>query len=208
MVNAAERIVCWNAGAQKLLGYTEDEVLNKPCYQVMAGRVCGRSWCHAGCEVQRAVERGVRIQTFDMQVTTKPGTEMALGISVFAFEMSGERFTIHLLRDMTHAENTKAVLSNIYDTLRTAGIENGIPRASAGTQIRLIPVPPPSVAHLTRREIEVLQLLAEGLATKDLAKRLGVSPFTIRRHIESVLMKTGLHTQAQAVSFAYRAGLL
>lgn len=208
MVNAAERIICWNAGAQKLLGYTEAEVLNQPCYQVMAGRVCGRSWCHAGCEVQRAVKRGVLIQTFDLQVTAKPGNEIALGISVFAFEMSGERFTIHLLRDMTHAENTKAVLSNIYDTLRTSGIENGNPRVSAGgAPIRLLPVPP-SVAHLTRREIEVLQLLAEGLATRELAKRLGVSPFTIRRHIESVLMKTGLHTQAQAVSFAYRAGLL
>jgi DNA-binding CsgD family transcriptional regulator len=64
------------------------------------------------------------------------------------------------------------------------------------------------VARLTGREIEVLRLLAEGLSTMALAQRLGVSPFTVRRLIETILLKTGLHTQAQAVAYAYRAGLL
>ena len=64
------------------------------------------------------------------------------------------------------------------------------------------------MAALTRREIEVLELLAEGLSTREVGRRLGVSLFTVRSHVESILHKTGVHTQAQAVAYAYHAGLL
>jgi PAS domain S-box-containing protein len=208
VVNDAQRIVGWNAGAQKLLGYAEAEVLNQPCYQVIGGRACGKSWCHAGCAVQRSMKRGIPLQTFDMQVSARDGQEILLSTSVFTLERKGRYFSIHLLRDMTHEEQTKEALEKILDTLQACGITDGNRESFSIHPLHPSSSQPPSVARLTRREVEVLELLAEGLSTKGVAQRLGVSPFTVRSHVESILLKTGLHTQAQAVAYAYRSGLL
>ena len=54
----------------------------------------------------------------------------------------------------------------------------------------------------------MLTLLAEGLPTKALARKLGISPFTARNHIQNILVKLGLHSKAQAVSFAFKQGIL
>jgi DNA-binding NarL/FixJ family response regulator len=63
-------------------------------------------------------------------------------------------------------------------------------------------------AGLTERELEVLQLLAEGLAQAEIAERLVISARTVGHHIERILGKLGVHSRAQAVSVAYRAQLI
>jgi DNA-binding NarL/FixJ family response regulator len=57
---------------------------------------------------------------------------------------------------------------------------------------------------LTPRESEVLGLLAEGLAQREIAARLTISPKTVGTHIEHVLRKLGVHNRAQAVAVALR----
>lgn len=210
VVNDAQRIVCWNAAAQKLLGYSEGEVLNLPCYRVIGGRIRGKVWCHTGCAVQRAMKRGISIQNVEMHVRAKSGEEIWLNTSVFALERKNKHFTVHLLRNMTREEHTKVALESFLDTLQAYGVGDGDQKVAGDGDAKAssTPVQSRSVALLTRREIQVLELLAEGLSTKDLAERLGVSPFTVRRHVETILLKTGVHTQAQAVAYAYRAGLL
>jgi DNA-binding NarL/FixJ family response regulator len=61
---------------------------------------------------------------------------------------------------------------------------------------------------LTSRELEVLGLLADGLAQTEIATRLAISSKTVATHIERVLGKLGVHSRAQAVAVAYRDGLL
>jgi DNA-binding CsgD family transcriptional regulator len=51
---------------------------------------------------------------------------------------------------------------------------------------------------MTPREVEVAQLLAEGLSNAALACRLGVSPHTARHHTQRVLGKLGVHSRAEA----------
>lgn len=51
--------------------------------------------------------------------------------------------------------------------------------------------------HLTRREAEVALLVATGHGTKATATRLGISPHTVRRHIENVYLKLGVHSRAE-----------
>ena len=62
-------------------------------------------------------------------------------------------------------------------------------------------------AGLTRREREVLGLLAEGLAQAAIAKKLFITPKTVATHIQHILAKLNLHSRAEAVSFAHRHGL-
>jgi two-component system nitrate/nitrite response regulator NarL len=63
-------------------------------------------------------------------------------------------------------------------------------------------------AYLTPRERECLGLLVEGLDTASMATKLGVSPATVRTHVQSLLIKLGVHSRLEAASFAVRYGLL
>jgi DNA-binding NarL/FixJ family response regulator len=65
-----------------------------------------------------------------------------------------------------------------------------------------------AVASLTSREREVLQALAEGLDSKEIAERLHISLRTERNHMASILAKLGLHSQLQALVFALRYGVV
>jgi DNA-binding NarL/FixJ family response regulator len=67
--------------------------------------------------------------------------------------------------------------------------------------------PPDGLSDLTRREREVLRLLADGLDQKSIAARLVISRATVATHIQRILRKLGVHSRAQAVALAYREGL-
>ena len=61
---------------------------------------------------------------------------------------------------------------------------------------------------LTSREKEVLRCLAEGLSTAAIAKKLFISPVTVRNHVQSILNKLDVHTKLAAVVFAYKHDLI
>lgn len=61
---------------------------------------------------------------------------------------------------------------------------------------------------LSQREREVLELIAEGLSAPDVAKRLHLSPATIKTHLQSLYEKLGVSDRAAAVASAMRNGLL
>jgi two-component system, NarL family, response regulator YdfI len=61
---------------------------------------------------------------------------------------------------------------------------------------------------LTRREVEVLQMLAGGLSNKEIAARLNISDHTVKFHVASILGKLGAASRAEAVSIGIRRGLV
>jgi DNA-binding NarL/FixJ family response regulator len=61
---------------------------------------------------------------------------------------------------------------------------------------------------LTRRELEILELLAQGFAQKEIAKRLFISRKTVGSHTERIFSKLGAHNRVQAVFAAQERGLL
>jgi DNA-binding NarL/FixJ family response regulator len=61
---------------------------------------------------------------------------------------------------------------------------------------------------LTHRELEVLELLAEGLPNKGIADRLGISDQTVKFHIASIMGKLGASNRVETVRRAVRRGLL
>jgi two-component system, NarL family, nitrate/nitrite response regulator NarL len=62
--------------------------------------------------------------------------------------------------------------------------------------------------QLTAREIEVLQLLAEGASSGEIATRLSVSPNTVRTHVQGILTKLQVHSRLEAAAFAVRHDLV
>ncbi|MBI4336916.1 MAG: response regulator transcription factor [Chloroflexi bacterium] len=67
---------------------------------------------------------------------------------------------------------------------------------------------PSSAGELSARELEVLQLLAEGLPNKTIAQRLSISEHTVKFHVNSILGKLGAQSRTEAVTRGIRGGLI
>ena len=67
--------------------------------------------------------------------------------------------------------------------------------------------PHPGLAHLTDREIEVVQQVATGLTNSEIAKRFAISPLTVKTHVSRAMVKLGLRDRSQLVVVAYQEGL-
>ena len=65
-----------------------------------------------------------------------------------------------------------------------------------------------AIDRLTRREREVMQALAEGLDSKQIAQRLHITVETERTHMVNILHKLGVHSRLQVLVFAARYGLV
>jgi len=183
------RIVLWNRSAEKILGYAAREAIGRSCCDVFVGRdEDSNRLCYQGCHVMVLASMGDAIQSFDMQTRTKAGHPIWLNISILVSGNGhGGPATIHLFRDVTA---TKELLNLIQDRVAA-------PAAPAETK-----------GDLTRRELEILRLVATGAGTKAAAERLHVSPATVRNHVQNILGKLGVHSRLQAVAYATTHRLL
>jgi DNA-binding NarL/FixJ family response regulator len=67
---------------------------------------------------------------------------------------------------------------------------------------------PPTVSPLTRRETEILQLIADGYSTSEVAQRLYISGKTVKNHLASIYSKLDARDRTQAVLSAVRIGIV
>jgi DNA-binding NarL/FixJ family response regulator len=66
----------------------------------------------------------------------------------------------------------------------------------------------PKTTPLSKREREILQKVADGATTRQVATDLGISPHTVKTHLERIFEKLGANDRAQAVAIAIRAGIV
>jgi DNA-binding NarL/FixJ family response regulator len=77
----------------------------------------------------------------------------------------------------------------------------------AALQSQTDSVPDRPFRELTRREYEVLQLLAQGQSNHAIADRLFLSEKTVRNHLSLIFDKLGVNSRAEAIVLAHRSGL-
>jgi PAS domain S-box-containing protein len=162
-----------------------ERILGYPAREVL-GRPC--------CDVfvgMDLVRLGEPVQSFDMRTRAKGGRAVWVNISILSVPARPDgACTIHLFRDVTP---TKELLTLVHE--RLAGPPPGGAPGRPG-------------ASRSRRELEVLRLMADGLSTSAAAERLHVSRATIRNHVQNILTKLDVHSRLEAVAFATKHRLV
>lgn len=187
------RIILWNRAAERILGYPARDVLGRSCCEIFVGRDDkGNRLCYQGCHVMTLVRLGEPVQNFDMRTQTRTGQPLWINISILTVPNGRPNgsLLVHLFRDITAS---KELLTLVHERLSAP------PPA---------PAPAEAGGGLTRREIEILGLLAAGAATKTMAEQLHVSPATIRNHVQNIFGKLGVHSRLEAVAQAHRQRII
>jgi PAS domain S-box-containing protein len=198
--DSTERIVYWNAEAEKLLGYKADDVLGKFCYDILLGRdIFGNHYCQRDCAVSRQARRGTDdpVHPFSLVVRDADGRDRKLSVT------------------MAMVPAVRASLVAVAHILSEEEDETAIPLArklerDAGPAAELWPMETVGgrSADLTPREKQILGFLARGMTTKAIAEELKLSPATVRNHVRGILRKLDAHTKLAAVTLAFRYGLI
>lgn len=115
----------------------------------------------------------------------------------------------YLLKDVPGeeiAEGIRAVMggqSLISPSMAGALLAEFAELSRRSTETVRVPVP-----RLTERELEVLRLVARGMANKDIATQLFISENTVKNHVRNILEKLQLHSRMEAVVYAVREKIL
>lgn len=190
-----EKIIYWNSAAEKLLGWSTDDVLGRACFSVLAGRdPFGNLYCMRDCAIVRTAIDGASPEPFFMEVAKKKGGSQRVKVRVLPLPSGAKNITcvMHLIERGDAAE-----LDRLVGAIRAASR----PSADAPPADPLITVSP-----LTGREREIVLLLSNGYAALNIAAKLNLSHATVRNHIQNILRKLEVHSQVEAIAVAFRRG--
>jgi PAS domain S-box-containing protein len=191
-VDQGMRVVYWNWAAERIFGVDAAAALRRRCDEIVAGfETSGASLCTPERRVMGCARRSHATETYDLVRTDVSGNKQWLNVTILV--LRGRRrastLAVHLVRDVTERRHMEE---------------------RAGRILAALPTPDPlsPMPAITRREADVLRLLACGLANAKIAEALGISATTSRNHIEHLLAKLGVHSKLEAVVYAAQWGLL
>jgi DNA-binding CsgD family transcriptional regulator len=119
--------------------------------------------------------------------------------AAFALAETGDEAALRKALEELQALGARPAAAIVSRRLRERGVR-GVPRGQR-------PATRANPANLTPREVEVLELVAQGLRNADIAKRLVLSERTVAHHVSSILGKMGVRGRAEATAEAIRLGL-
>jgi DNA-binding NarL/FixJ family response regulator len=111
-----------------------------------------------------------------------------------------------------------ASVDELVSTIRSVALgADVVPPALTGTllshiaqqaaAVRQVPGAADAV-RMTKREKEIMNLIAEGLSNKEIAQHLNIATYTVKSHVHNILEKLALHSRLQIAAYTHRAGPL
>ena len=198
--DANDLVILWNKGCERLLGRPAYEVLGRHCYDIMCGRdAFGNMYCCPSCPIttQARSSKDDPVQRFELEVAAAGGKRKKVSITTFAIPAvrSGPATLVHVLREPGGTAST--LEGDLASAVKPPPEGKAAPRTAGGQS-----------QPLTRRELEILRLLARGTPTGAIAEQMFIAPVTVRNHVARILQKLDVHSKLAAVAFAYRNRLI
>jgi len=196
------RITYWNKAAEAILGFNKKDATGHFCYQLLRG--CdegGHLICKARCQVAKLALKSEPVPNYDIHVTTKERENRWLNMSVFNYRIgnaNGKKVIVHFFHDLNGKKFNEEILAQLIELISHS------PNVSARNGTSMEPGP----AKLTLREREILNHMAKGHGTREIAELLSVSSNTIRNHIQNILRKFQVHSRLEAVIYAIEHDLI
>ena len=195
ITNHLSRIVAVNRAAADLLGFDGAEATGLPCWRLLGGTdVGGNRFCRPTCPLLRAALCGKTLPRFPAMFQTVRGTTVCVSVSALVLYPTASPRNptiVHLLGPCRWSG----------DSVDTADV---FAADVAATQ-------PPATMNrgmLTRRELEILHLMDEGVRSDQIARRLFISVLTVRTHTQRILSKLNAHSKLKAIAVARRLHLV
>lgn len=148
-------------------------------------------------------------RNFDIQIQARDGGKLDCLLSAETVSINGEACVLTVLQDITERRRSEmevfeAIEAAMQDTSwfsRTIIEKIATLRNTHGTNL-----PPPQVADLSAREHEILALICEGLADKQIASRLRIALNTVRKHVAALYKKIDVHRRSEAIIWGRERG--
>lgn len=194
-------ICSWNAAAESLYGYPASEVLHRQIDEVLDARdALGTEALSGGLEAATRQWNGMScgIANFDLEVRTRSGDRLWVNISTIVFDnqRTGRRLFARLAHDISHRRRKEELLDRMLEVTRQLD-------ALTNSASDLAPVE--SISHQERR---ILKLFAEGSNPAAIARKLNISPQTLRNHLHHINRKLRTHNRLEAVTHAQLRGVI
>ena len=203
-IDSHQRIIYWDPGCEQLFGHPSNWVLGRPCCDVMCGEnpITGTPFCKRDCSVAKMAsgDASKAPNSFSIKSTDKNGKELLLSVNVVLVPSPCKKgwVIMHLLNRSMATD----VLTSFDYALGSEHSETHADSYAASIGYEK------EVSVLTRREKEVLQLLSEGISLSSIGERLSISLTTVRNHMQRIQKRLGVHSQSEAVAYAYRHNMV
>lgn len=194
VVDGKQRIVEWSPALERMTGLPAGDVAGRFCYEVLAdAKPVSTSACRPDCAVITNARRRRSTQNFDIRFNDGD-CKATFNVSTLVAPDCGPNspHVVHLLRDVSDHRTVASLLDASNLPPRSEENESGADRS------------PP----LSRRERQVITLLAGGYGAPDIAQALGLSPITVRNHITRAMTKLGARNRLDAVVKAAAMGII
>jgi PAS domain S-box-containing protein len=195
------RILHWNDAAIELFGFTSEEVVGRNLQTVTQARdVHGNRLSSDHGALHEMVRIGEAPQSFEIAIITATGKMIRVAVSVVVVlgPQPSEYALIYLMTPMHRRRRADEAIDRLLAQTNLPGVTlPGGPVRTGADQRGTAKKP-----HLTRRQLEVLLLLAEGRRSGEIADQLNISVHTVRTHIQGILRTLGAANRLEAVSRA------
>jgi PAS domain S-box-containing protein len=194
-------ICSWNQAAERMFGYPADEVLHRHVDDVLEARdMLGTTALGGGFEAATRRWDGTSsgIPNFDLEVGTRSGGRIWVNVSTITFDnpRTRRRLFVRLARDIDQRRRNEQLLNRMLEAARQF-----VSLAQETSDHA-------AVEPLSEQERRILKLFADGNNSATIARKLSISPQTLRNHLHRINRKLRTHNRLEAVTHAQRRGLI
>ncbi|MCO8309329.1 helix-turn-helix transcriptional regulator [Pseudomonas mandelii] len=187
------------------LAFSSEEVLGKTVAQLGFIEDAGTR-----TRLFAALEKTGRVDRIDIKVRGKDAGLIDCAVSADTVNIQEGTCYLLVLMDITERKRTELELvSAIEEVMKDASwfSRTLIEKLANVKNVNSPQLPSVSFTELTARERDVLGLICEGLADKEIAARLKLAPNTVRNHVSTVYSKLDVHSRSEAIVWARERGL-